>query len=740
METLLNLVRDDDENANVLCVCVLICNQIDEDSVSDMLSSLNAEKHSYEYRINMLEALRQVMNESNTAAMNTKNSWHELGGFATVLSLSASLDSLWPECDEQLSQLGMDLIEKSFVLILAVIANHPKNRAHFWHSSWNSIADAMIVTGVLKSSHSTKLFQILFDLAIEESSEDGDRPFAANAVQITTKKEEDEKTHVESHEEKKQSMEAYKPRIIKNPEAILVILKLASLCSEQAQLQVFEKLLSLINLYIIDDNGEKRLLLRNKQLLTDQGTIQHVFDLYAQVFESPSKSSLRRVLNQFIVELGTHRLSPSELNTLLTWARENNSRYYSIMQFLSGEHKFPFFEFECFSQRVACIKMAGRSHFSIVPERGFSLSFWFNLRSASKASPELTLCTILKDSSSVNIMELRYHCGNGSIIIKLANQETSNYLICSDVHFEFNRWYHITVTFQLSSIAMVANVKSKNKQSFDVLLYLNGAKYRQFHETLLLKTNTERIGKKKKKNNGGSTKGGKKKFKKRNKRESSVASQNATFKLDEAISHKIMYGPILQSTDCKLIIGVDSRHLQKPERNGTTLPIVWWIGPVLVFNGVLSTKQVTTIVDAGTDYTGTFHSSRAVNYIQEREEKISHYPNRIDPFPPVACSFHPQSHYSFAEARNILQSNSENLEIQELSPYLMEANVSDVSLLQEIVNVAGLRAPGGILKNTSHPVNTVVISQGPYAYLSGGVSSIRPLALEDSIRYVGGIE
>ncbi|ETO15474.1 hypothetical protein RFI_21889 [Reticulomyxa filosa] len=250
----------------------VIRNQLDDDSVSDILSSLNAERDSYEYRINMLEALRQMMHDS-TAASKIKNSWHELGGFATVLSLSASLDSLWPNCDERTSQLAMDLIEKSFIVIISVIKNHPRNRAYFWYTSWNSIADAIIVTGVLKSSHYKRVFRIFFDLAMEELKNNGDTTtISAEKTaepERESKREEEKRDPKQKEDENDNEFEYGKSQFLKNPEAILVILKILSFCPEQLQLVIFEKLLLLINLSVVDGNGEKRLLLRNKQLLAD---------------------------------------------------------------------------------------------------------------------------------------------------------------------------------------------------------------------------------------------------------------------------------------------------------------------------------------------------------------------------------------------------------------------------------------------------------------------------------------
>ncbi|ETO24353.1 hypothetical protein RFI_12805 [Reticulomyxa filosa] len=382
------------------------------------------------------------------------------------------------------------------------------------------------------------------------------------------------------------------------------------------------------------------------------------------------------------------------------------------MQFLSGEHKFPFFELECFSHRIACIKMAGQSHFSVAPEKGFSTAFWFNLRSGSHLTPELMLCSISKSSSSMNLLDLRYHCTNGSMIIKLGNQEPNDYLICPNVKLQPHRWYHICVIFQLFSTSTMANVKYKNKPTFDILLYINGIKYKHFNQPILLIKKDEPTGNEK----------------------------------SEAIMpHKIMYGSLLQPCDCKLTIGVDSKHLVKQHRPTTTIAagseaMVWWIGSIFVFNGVLSQKQVGFIFGAGTDYEGTFHAARGVSYIQEKQEKISHCPSRIDTLPPIACSFHPHCHYTFAEARRVLLSNRTDLEPEELSPFLLEANAIEKSPLEEIVNIAGLRSPGGIIKNTAHELNARITYQGPYAYLNGGVTCIRPIALEDAIRYVGGVE
>ncbi|ETO24352.1 hypothetical protein RFI_12804 [Reticulomyxa filosa] len=312
MDTLLNLLRDNEENCKVMQKKKkMIRNQMDEDSVSDILASLNAEKESYEFRLNILEALQQMINDSHPAATNIKNSWHELGGFATVLSLFTSLDSLWPDCDERTSQLAMELIEKSFTMIISVIKNHPRNRTYFWFSSWNSIADAIIVTGVLKSTHCKTLFRILFALAMEELFLDVDgghrKPSHLGVVAVASSQQQQSQLRNQKEKEYLITHSFYNPNwnddneynlsnesktlesnFLKNPEAILVILKILSLCPEQLQLHIFEKLLSLINLYVIDSNGYK-------------WTIQQVYDLYSEILESSANTPLRRVLNQFIV-------------------------------------------------------------------------------------------------------------------------------------------------------------------------------------------------------------------------------------------------------------------------------------------------------------------------------------------------------------------------------------------------------------------------------------------------------
>ena len=164
METLLHLLHRDEENSklfrmkqchlsvfsllksppHVEAAITLSKSQTDEESVSDMLSSLHSERDSFEYRINMLETMQQMI--IDPSASHIKNSWHELAGFSTVLSVLASLDSIWPCDNEKTSQLAFNLIEKSFQVIVAVIKNHPRNRAFFWSSGWASVADALILT------------------------------------------------------------------------------------------------------------------------------------------------------------------------------------------------------------------------------------------------------------------------------------------------------------------------------------------------------------------------------------------------------------------------------------------------------------------------------------------------------------------------------------------------------------------------------------------------------------------
>ncbi|ETO23145.1 WD repeat and FYVE domain containing 3, partial [Reticulomyxa filosa] len=463
-----------------------------------------------------------------------------------------------------------------------------------------------------------------------------------------------------------------------------------------------------------------------------QGTVQHVFDLYAKVLNSPTKSPLQKMLNQFIVELGTHRLSPAELNTMFAWAREHNERYHRIMQFLSGEHKFPFFELECVSNRLACIKMPPQSHINVAPGDGFSFAFWFNLRSSSKESPEVPLCTLWRSDTSMNILDMRYHSQNGSILLKFGSEEDlSDCLICRDVNLASHRWYHIAVTFRVTA-STATSPKYKTKPSLDIWVYINGIKAKHFYETTVFND--------KERQKENENKFDKEQPDKRSDNRPNGAS-SSMFGNEMKTSFRILYGVMLEDCDCRLTIGMDKQHSNHHSAD-MTLPssLVWWIGPFFVFAGVLSLKQVIMIVDAGSDYGGVFHDARAVSYIQEKEEKMSHCPNRIEMLPSIICSFHPHAYYSFIEARRVLQSSCTDLEVEELSPLLREGNSHEVSPLQDVIAVAELQTPGGIVKNTAHRVHACVTQQGPYAYLEGGVTSIRPIALEDAIRYAGGIE
>merc|ERR1712048_1184778 len=103
------------------------------------------------------------MGVSDIQAVHIKNAWHELAGFSTVLSVLASLDSVWKTDD---NNSAFELINKSFQVIVGVIRNHPRNRAYFWSSGWTSIADAIVLTGILKSSkHAARVIDVLFGVA-----------------------------------------------------------------------------------------------------------------------------------------------------------------------------------------------------------------------------------------------------------------------------------------------------------------------------------------------------------------------------------------------------------------------------------------------------------------------------------------------------------------------------------------------------------------------------------------------
>ncbi|ETN98749.1 hypothetical protein RFI_38738, partial [Reticulomyxa filosa] len=245
MNTLLHLLKDDNENgklfrhkrcnfavfgllksyAHVEAAAEVISNQVDEESVSDLLSALSGEKESYEYRMRLLEALQQMMNKSNgAAAIHIKNSWHKLSGFTAILSLFASFNCLWPNCNDETSQLAMNLIEKAFVVIISIVKDYPKNRANLWYS-WNNIADAIIAT--------RRMFQILFDLAMEQQRCDGHEQqyciFVSKTGSTSPSKFQREasiwNSVTKTRHNPSQESESF---FLKNPEAILIILKIAS--------------------------------------------------------------------------------------------------------------------------------------------------------------------------------------------------------------------------------------------------------------------------------------------------------------------------------------------------------------------------------------------------------------------------------------------------------------------------------------------------------------------------------
>ncbi|ETO23301.1 hypothetical protein RFI_13880 [Reticulomyxa filosa] len=330
MDILLNMLKDDDENCKLFrqkrcnfavftllksrahseAAAKVISNQTDEESVSDLLSALSGEKESYEYRMKMLEALLQMISNDNTTSVVIKNSWHKLSGFTALFSLLASLDSLWPNCNDQMSQLAIHLIQKSFAVIITIIRNHPRNRAHLWSSSWSSIADAIIATGVARSLHCQTIISMLFDLAMEKIASHNQQQRqcsnASNGRRLSNASK-------DSNETKYDFCEAEHPLFLKNSEAILIILKLLSVCSESLQLQIFEKLLALINLYIIDNNGVKQFLLKNKQLLSDVWNLYYIV-----VFSSFTQSAciLFDVLHFALCVMSCHVLqSKGSFNT-----------------------------------------------------------------------------------------------------------------------------------------------------------------------------------------------------------------------------------------------------------------------------------------------------------------------------------------------------------------------------------------------------------------------------------------
>ena len=69
--------------------------------------------------------------------------------------------------------------------------------------------------------------------------------------------------------------------------------------------------------------------------------------------------------------------------------------------------------------------------------------------------------------------------------------------------------------------------------------------------------------------------------------------------------------------------------------------MIWWLGPLFIFNGTVTQSQVSNIHSFGMEYAGGFHPARAFAYMQENEERRTHVPNATDPLPKIAFSFHP---------------------------------------------------------------------------------------------------
>ena len=121
---------------------------------------------------------------------------------------------------------------------------------------------------------------------------------------------------------------------VHNPRAILVILKLLSECEEELQLRMFTRLLKIINFCIKDDMGQQKFLLRNKELLVTHDAVKYIYEIYHDILTDPYESELKKLIQQMVIELGTHRLSPPELHHILHIARDTSQRTRSLMQFL----------------------------------------------------------------------------------------------------------------------------------------------------------------------------------------------------------------------------------------------------------------------------------------------------------------------------------------------------------------------------------------------------------------------
>lgn len=546
MNTLLNLLLQHSENKqlfrdkechlsvfsllksepHVSAAIKLIRFMADKESVSDMLSTLHIERESFEYRINMLEALRQMI--ADTSATHIKNAWNDLLGFSTFLSVLASLDGVWHEQKSSKSRLAYSLIEKSFQLIVEVIRNHPRNRSYFWNAGWQTIADAINLTGILKSRYAPDVIHILFGLVTENLN--------INVQNVQNFDFDDEKK-IEKNENKKfvikkiqinkngfnenLYVENLEPMFIQNAEAILVILKLLTYVSPVLQIQQFNKLLFLINLKINNDYGyytkgrskKEEYLLRNKQILNNHSTIQHTFEMYSQILQPVHRSSsviseiadahlnvlVQEKIHEFITELGTHSLSAKELNMILVRSRENNERNETLLKYLSGEHKFPFFEFETYSKTYACIKMSGNQSLfnwkSIAPN-GHSFSIWFNLRSMPHKKQSLTLFQVLSENQA-NILQCDYSIDKG--LLFTCGQSYQEYDDVNDVSFLFHRWYHLVITLTVVEDSLKKNsrqrkkIKSKNNKYFaDFTVYINGVSYRNFTHQIFTAENMKR--------------------------------------------------------------------------------------------------------------------------------------------------------------------------------------------------------------------------------------------------------
>jgi len=306
--------------------CKLLKEQPDRDNLMDLLQLLNSEG-SFLLKIDICG----VVNHLLTSYPHTQGVWRGIGGFEVIISALAILDGAFNDGDDELK---WKFLEALLNLLRVAVHRNPANRAYLWLTTrWRSVADVIVISGVMKTIHSKPLAKLLIDFALEH-------PKGAP--------------------------------VIRSPEAVLIFISVFQGVSLDVLSFAFSTLLTLLK--------NARGLACNLEKLAEVDVLFHYVKTFGQLFSefNPSFPLLHTQGYEIVEILASFRTSCVDLKVLIqNVSKPLHQLFFDIMGRSSSSGRF--IEMQHLSSGNAGIKIVNFPYV-LKASQGCTISVWFNIQ------------------------------------------------------------------------------------------------------------------------------------------------------------------------------------------------------------------------------------------------------------------------------------------------------------------------------------------------------------------------